>query len=84
MDATDRAQGTLWERGAAGDGGAFGLIFDLHRDRVFRHAYRILQDVHDAEDASAVAFLELWRRRRRLLMSMACMLTQRAAIYCAV
>ncbi|MEW2013741.1 MULTISPECIES: RNA polymerase sigma factor [Microbacterium] len=66
MDATDRAQGTLWERGAAGDGGAFGLIFDLHRDRVFRHAYRILQDVHDAEDASAVAFLELWRRRRQV------------------
>ncbi|MGQ2915017.1 RNA polymerase sigma factor [Microbacterium aurantiacum] len=66
MDATDRAQGTLWERGAAGDDGAFGLIFDLHRDRVFRHAYRILQDVHDAEDASAVAFLELWRRRRQV------------------
>ena len=53
----------LWTRGRDGDGAAFGLIFDLHRDRVFRHAYRLLQDRHDAEDAAAVAFLELWRRR---------------------
>ena len=66
MDAVDRSEQALWERGVAGDGDAFGLIFDLHRDRVFRHAYRILQDVHDAEDATAVAFLELWRRRHRV------------------
>lgn len=56
----------LWERGAAGYGAAFGELFDMHRDRVFRHAYRILQDPHDAEDAAAVAFLELWRRRRQV------------------
>jgi len=42
---------------------SIGLLFDLHRDRVFRHAYRILQNQADAEDASAVSFLELWRRR---------------------
>jgi len=64
MAAIDGAERALWQRGATGDGGAFGLIFDLHGDRVFRHAYRILRDVQDAEDASAVAFLELWRRRR--------------------
>lgn len=39
------------------------MLFDLHRDRVFRHAYRILQNRADAEDAAAMAFLELWRRR---------------------
>ncbi|WP_435527586.1 RNA polymerase sigma factor [Microbacterium aurantiacum] len=66
MDAAYRSEQALWERGAAGDGDAFSMIFDLHHDRVFRHAYRILQDAHDAEDASAVAFLELWRRRRQV------------------
>lgn len=53
----------LWQRGLAGDAEAFAAIFDLHRDRVFRHAYRLTQDHADAEDAVAVAFLELWRRR---------------------
>lgn len=66
MDATDRSERMLWEQGAGGDSAAFGLIFDLYRDRVFRHAFRILHDVHDAEDASAVSFLELWRRRRHV------------------
>lgn len=66
MDMSDRSEQALWERGAAGDGEAFGRIFDLHRDRVFRSAYRLLQDAHEAEDASAAAFLELWRRRHRV------------------
>jgi RNA polymerase sigma-70 factor (ECF subfamily) len=63
MDGGERV---LWERGLGGDAEAFGVIFDLHRDRVFRHAYRMLQDQVDAEDAVAVAFLELWRRRRQV------------------
>jgi RNA polymerase sigma factor (sigma-70 family) len=47
-----------------GDGGAFVAIFDLHHDRVYRHALRMTANVHDAEDVTAAAFLELWRRRR--------------------
>lgn len=54
----------LWRRAREGGDAAFGLIFDRHRDGVFRHAYALLRDRNDAEDASAVAFLELWRRRR--------------------
>jgi hypothetical protein len=53
------AEGALWCRGRGGDAAAFGLIFDLHRDRVFRHSLRILQNHDDAEDACGVAFLEL-------------------------
>ncbi|MEO8969024.1 MAG: sigma-70 family RNA polymerase sigma factor [Solirubrobacteraceae bacterium] len=53
----------LWRRSLAGDGEAFGALFDRHRDRVFRHACRIVQTRHDAEDVVASAFLELWRRR---------------------
>lgn len=60
------AEDALWRRGLAGDAAAFGLIFDLHRDRVFRHSFRILQNHDDAEDACGVAFLELWRRRARV------------------
>jgi RNA polymerase sigma-70 factor (ECF subfamily) len=38
-------------------------VFDLHRDRVYHHALRLNGNVHDAEDVTAGAFLELWRRR---------------------
>lgn len=56
----------LWARAVQGDSGAFGAIFDLHRDRVFGHALRALASRHDAEDATAIAFLELWRHRGRV------------------
>ncbi|WP_159801379.1 RNA polymerase sigma factor [Arthrobacter zhaoguopingii] len=58
--------GALWSRSLAGDGEAFGVLFDRHRDRVYRHAYRLAQNRPDAEDVSAAAFLELWRQRIRV------------------
>ena len=36
----------------------------MHRDRVFRRALGLVGDLHDAEDVTAAAFFELWRRRR--------------------
>ncbi|WP_446723850.1 RNA polymerase sigma factor [Microbacterium sp. CPCC 204701] len=63
MSGGKDAEEAWWQRGLAGDARAFGFLFDLHRDRVFRHAFRILQNQADAEDAAAVSFLELWRRR---------------------
>ncbi|WP_395641135.1 RNA polymerase sigma factor [Pseudolysinimonas sp.] len=53
----------IWERVLSGEGGAFGELWDRHRDRVLRHAQRLLDNHSDAEDATAMAFLELWRRR---------------------
>lgn len=53
----------MWSRALRGDGAALGGVFDLHADRVFRHVFAVLRDAHDAEDATAAAFLELWRRR---------------------
>ena len=52
-----------WIAALDGDSNAFVAIFDLHRDRVYRHALRLTANVHDAEDVTAGAFLELWRRR---------------------
>lgn len=52
-----------WASACAGDGEAFGRVFDEHRNRVFRHALRLVETVADAEDVTAAAFLELWRRR---------------------
>lgn len=53
----------LWASALAGDGEAFGAIFDLHRNRLYRHCLRLVDTRADAEDVTASAFLELWRRR---------------------
>lgn len=60
------AEAALWEQARAGDGEAFGRLFDLHRDRVFRHAGALAANRQDAEDVTASAFLELWRLRERV------------------
>jgi RNA polymerase sigma-70 factor (ECF subfamily) len=57
-------EATAWAAVLGNDGNAFVTIFDQHRDRVFRHALRMTANVHDAEDVTAGAFLELWRRRK--------------------
>lgn len=56
----------VWARSLKGEGEAFGELFDRHRDRVFRHAYRLSGARHDAEDIMSTAFLELWRCRGRV------------------
>lgn len=53
----------LWAAALVGDAVSFGLLFNRHRDRVFRHASRLAETRQDAEDITATAFLELWRRR---------------------
>jgi RNA polymerase sigma factor (sigma-70 family) len=63
MRDTVTSDAELWARSLNGDGVAFGVIFDLHHDRVFRHACRLVEQLSDAEDVTATAFLELWRRR---------------------
>lgn len=50
----------------SGDGRSFAVLFDRHRDRVFGHALRLTRVRADAEDVTAVVFLEAWRRRDRV------------------
>ena len=64
-ECTDEA---WWSAATAGDGDAFGRIFDRHHGRVYRHAVRLVDDRHDVEDVVAAAFLELWRRRETVRM----------------
>lgn len=47
----------------AGDGEAFGRVFDRHKPAVRRQAHRLLDRTAEVEDAVAVVFLEAWRRR---------------------
>ena len=56
----------LWSAALGGDGGAFTRLFAHHRDRVFRHAARLVDSPADADDVTAAAFFELWRRRARV------------------
>ena len=53
----------LWELARHNDGGAFAALFDSHRDRVYRRVLGLVDSTHDAEDVTAAAFFELWRRR---------------------
>ncbi len=55
---------SLVERVGAGDQAAFAALFDLHVQRVYGHCARQVESLDDAEDLTAVVFLEAWRRRR--------------------
>ncbi|WP_222711097.1 RNA polymerase sigma factor [Quadrisphaera setariae] len=62
MDGIDDTE--PWACSLRGDGYAFGLLFDRHHAHVYRHAHRLTAQRDDAEDLTAGAFLELWRRRQ--------------------
>jgi RNA polymerase sigma factor (sigma-70 family) len=53
-----------WRALSEGDPRGLARLFDRHEARLFRHATRLLSDREDAKDAVAIAFFELWRRRR--------------------
>ena len=52
-----------WVCVLSGDGEAFGRLFDRRKEQVRRQARRLLDREADVEDAVAVVFLEVWRRR---------------------
>ena len=54
---------SIWDRVLAGDSDAFGVVWDRHRDRVFRRLLAAGNISADAEDLTAAVFLELWRKR---------------------
>lgn len=56
----------LWARVLGGDEMAFATVFDRHVDRVHRHSRRFVGREPDAEDITAIVFLEAWRLRHRV------------------
>jgi RNA polymerase sigma factor (sigma-70 family) len=54
---------SMWERARDGDPNSFGALFREHRDRIYGQALRLTRSSHDAEDVTALVFLEAWRRR---------------------
>jgi RNA polymerase sigma factor (sigma-70 family) len=56
----------LWQRAIDGDGPAFATLFKRHRDRVFVHSLRLVRTAFEAEDVTAVVFLEAWRCRSKV------------------
>ena len=57
---------TDWALALAGEGEAFGRIFDRHHARLLRHSRRLVTDPADADDVVAITFLEAWRIRSRV------------------
>jgi RNA polymerase sigma-70 factor (ECF subfamily) len=60
---TDEA---IWARVVAGEAREFGDIWDRHCDRVLAYLVRLTGSKEDAEDLTAITFLELWRGRGRV------------------
>jgi RNA polymerase sigma-70 factor (ECF subfamily) len=63
MDSGGIDEADVWAAARGGDADAFQRLFDLHRDRVYGQGLRIMRSAHDAEDVTALVFLEAWRRR---------------------
>ncbi len=63
LDVETNSDAAIWAEVVAGEPDGMGLIWDRHRDRVFRHLLGSGAATTEAEDLTAVTFLELWRRR---------------------
>ncbi len=63
---TDMSDAELWALVLDENGEAFGLVFDRYRDRVFTHGRRLVRSSHEAEDVTAMVFLESWRCRKKV------------------
>ena len=62
-ELTDAA---LWQRAAAGEADAFGTIFERHSTAVYNYCFRRTGDWAQAEELTAIVFLEAWRRRTKV------------------
>ncbi|MBP2472874.1 RNA polymerase sigma-70 factor (ECF subfamily) [Crossiella equi] len=61
----DRA---LWQRAAADDRDAFGVLFERHAEAVWNHCYRLTGSWSAAEDLTSTTFLTAWKKRTELTL----------------
>ena len=60
------SDGDLWRRSVAGDGDAFGALYERHSSAIYNYCFRGTGDWASAEDLCAAVFLEAWRNRARV------------------
>ena len=63
---TTLTDGELWQQTRRGEPAALGELYERHARSVHRYCLWRTVAKHLAEDVTATAFLEAWRRRRRL------------------
>ena len=56
----------LLEQVTRNDRDAFGALYDRHAGAVFAHCARQVGAIQDADDLTAIVFLEAWRLRYRI------------------
>lgn len=54
---------SLWRASAEGNEGAFSELYERHAGAIYNYLFRRLADWSEAEDLTAVVFLEAFRRR---------------------
>jgi RNA polymerase sigma-70 factor (ECF subfamily) len=59
-----RSDEVLWRAASDGDERAFGSLYERHVDAIYNYLFRRSADWSEAEDLTAVVFLEAFRRRR--------------------
>jgi RNA polymerase sigma factor (sigma-70 family) len=64
----DESDELLWAAAANGDSQAFGAIYERHVEAIYNYLFRRLADWSDAEDLTAIVFLEAFRRRRDVVV----------------
>jgi len=62
-------EAALVERAIAGDADAFGELYLLHMDAIYRYVYFRVGDANDAEDLTEQVFLKAWEALPRYKQS---------------
>ena len=65
LSANDQS---LWEASARGDQRAFTELYERHAGTIYNYLFRRLADWSEAEDLTAVVFLEAFRRRKHVVV----------------
>ena len=52
---------TIVERAASGDTEAFGRLYDMYADRIYRHIYYRTSNIEDAQDLTQEVFIKAWQ-----------------------
>jgi RNA polymerase sigma-70 factor (ECF subfamily) len=59
---------SLWQASAGGDQLAFSELYERHARAIYNYLFRRLADWSEAEDLTAVVFLEAFRRRKDVVV----------------